>query len=364
MINQNSGNLSEEVNKGEDKISDFKPETPQEIIDPETPTLINENKVEIANTDKEDIPEGDAVAQEAERLVCKNCETEFTGHFCNNCGQSAKDFDRPVSVLIIDAMANMMAFDTRLWKSLKSILFKPGEMALDYVAGKRMRYMPPFRLYLFISFIFFMLLRLSANSDSNVKLISVQDKEEGVKTEQNIEIVPEAVESTDIKKDEVHKDEAQKNEVKIDAVNKSKSVKKVADIKENKELYISRFFSYLSWALIVMMPLYAMLLWFLFRKYQKHYLPHFIFSLNQHAFLFVIFSIQIIFSLIFPEKETIYEAWLLLAFPIYLIVGARKLYRAKWSSIIFKMGAAFFVYQIIVIASIVLVLYIILYKFI
>lgn len=347
MINQNSGNLSDEINNGEEKIPDVNPKTTQEtkeIIEPETPTSISENEAEIANADKEDISEGDAVAQKAQRLICKNCETEFTGHFCSNCGQSARDFDRPVSVLIVDAMANMMAFDTRLWKSLKSILFKPGEMALDYVAGKRVRYMPPFRLYLFISFIFFILLRLSVNSNSNIKLISVQDKEEGVKTEQTIEIVPESIETADLKKD---------------SVKKSKNIKKIDDIKANRELYISRFLSYLSWALILMMPLYAMLLWFLFRKYQRHYLGHFIFSLNQHAFLFVIFSIQIIFSLIFPEKETLYEAWLLLAFPIYLIAGARKLYRAKWSSIIFKMGAAFFVYQIVVLSSIVLLLYII-----
>ncbi|PKO95433.1 MAG: hypothetical protein CVU12_10015 [Bacteroidetes bacterium HGW-Bacteroidetes-7] len=360
MINQNSGNLSEEVNKGEDKISDFKPETPQEIIDPEIPTLINENKVEIANTDKEDIPEGDAVAQEAERHVCKNCETEFTGHFCNNCGQSAKDFNRPVSVLIVDAMSNMWAFDTRLWKTLKSIMFKPGEMALDYMAGKRVRYMPPFRLYLFISFIFFLLLRLSTSADTNIKLISIEDKAEVSKKEQVVEINPEYVDLTAIQ-NQIN------NESKKEISEKDKKGKNgkrnFEEVKQNKELYISRFFTYLSWALIVMMPLYAMILWFLFRKQQKHYLAHFIFSLNQHAFLFVIFSILITISLIFPQKQTLYEAWLLLIFPVYLIAGGRKLYKAKWSKIILRMVTAFFLYQIIIVSMIILVLYMVLYKF-
>ena len=362
MINQNSGNLSDKINNGEDNRSDSTPEIPEQgiTIDSDSRTVVENNGADSSNADNEIASDGEAVSSNEEKHICKNCENEFTGHFCNNCGQSAKDFDRPVSVLIVDAMANMVAFDTRVWKSLKSILFKPGEMALDYISGKRVRYMPPFRLYLFISFIFFLLLRLSVNSDSNIKLISVQDKEEGVKTEKSIDVVPESVASTDLKTNDL-----KPREVKTDKLKKSKNTKntkKIEDIKANKELYISRFFTYLSWALILMMPLYAMLLWFLFRKYQRHYLGHFIFSLNQHAFLFFIFSIQIIITLIFPAKETIYEAWLLLAFPVYQIIGARKLYRAKWSSVVLKMGLAFFVYQMIVLSSIVLLLYIIFYN--
>jgi hypothetical protein len=349
MINQNSGNLSEEIYNAEDKKTDVNPVTPKntkEDIKSEDQSVIEENEAELLN------------AHNAEMIVCKNCETEFTGHFCNNCGQSAKDFDRPVSVLIVDAMANMMAFDTRLWKSLKSILFKPGEMALDYVAGKRMRYMPPFRLYLFISFIFFLLLRLSTSADTNIKLISIEDKEDS-KKEQVVEINPEYVDLAAIQN--------QINESKKGISEKDKKGKNgkrnFEEVKQNKELYISRFFTYLSWALIVMMPLYAMLLWFLFRKQQKHYLAHFIFSLNQHAFLFVIFSILITISLIFPQKQTMYEAWLLLIFPVYLIAGGRKLYKAKWSKIILRMVTAFFLYQIIIVSMIVLVLYMVLYKF-
>ncbi len=95
-----------------------------------------------------------------EKIICKNCDTQFEGHFCPNCGQSVKDLDRPISVLVFDIMANMWAFDTRLFKTIKSLLFRPGEMADDYSAGKRARYMPPFRLYIFISFIFFLLLNI------------------------------------------------------------------------------------------------------------------------------------------------------------------------------------------------------------
>ena len=93
--------------------------------------------------------------------TCKNCETEFIGHYCPNCAQSVRDLDRPFIVMVFDIMANMWAFDTRVFKTFKSLLFKPGEMEEDYAEGKRARYMPPFRLYIFTSIIFFLLLNVS-----------------------------------------------------------------------------------------------------------------------------------------------------------------------------------------------------------
>jgi hypothetical protein len=337
MINQENKN-SGEITSGE---QDNSVDAHEDNNDLHQEGLLNDGTTNSEQAEKND----------EKVITCKNCDNTFTGHFCNNCGQSAKDFDRPVSVLIVDAMSNMWAFDTRLWKTLKSIMLKPGEMALDYIEGKRVRYMPPFRLYLFISFIFFLLLKISADSDTNIKLISIEDKADKAKKEQVVEINPEYADLPAIQS-------------QMNLGSKSgKGSRNFEEVKQNKELYISRFFTYLSWALIVMMPLYAMLLWFLFRKNQKHYLAHFIFSLNQHAFLFVIFSVLIIISLIFPQKQTMYEAWLLLAFPVYLIAGGRKLYKAKWSRIIIRMATAFFLYQIIIVSMIVLVLYLVLYKF-
>ncbi|MDP3437411.1 MAG: DUF3667 domain-containing protein, partial [Bacteroidales bacterium] len=120
-------------------------------------------------------------------IICKNCETSFQGHYCPNCGQSVKDLDIPFKVLIFDIMANMWAFDTRVFKTLKSLLFKPGDMALDYVAGRRARYMPPFRLYIFISFIFFLLLNISVTKSVNRDwdLLSVRERSDTVKDMRN-----------------------------------------------------------------------------------------------------------------------------------------------------------------------------------
>ena len=101
-------------------------------------------------------------------LTCKNCDHQFTGKFCSNCGQSVKELERPIRFMIADFMGTIITFDTRLIKTLVTILFKPGCLTIDFLAGKRARYMPPFRFYLFISFVMFLLIStVTSNSIKN-----------------------------------------------------------------------------------------------------------------------------------------------------------------------------------------------------
>ena len=96
-------------------------------------------------------------------LVCKNCDTEFKGNYCPHCGQIVKEFNRPFSFLIYDFMGTMFAFDARFFKTLKAVLFQPGQFSQDYMNGKRASYMKPFQFYVFVSFVFFLLLNIQTN---------------------------------------------------------------------------------------------------------------------------------------------------------------------------------------------------------
>lgn len=267
-------------------------------------------------------------------VVCKNCETEFTGHYCNNCGQSVKDFDRPFKVLIFDVVGTMWAFDTRLFKTLKSIFFKPGQVPLDYVQGKRARYMPPFRLYIFISFIFFMLMNIAFKSSFNEA-----DKQEGPGIENVITINGSA------------------NGKEIDPADVKKANDTITSIKENKHYYTSRFLSLMSWSLFILMPLFASFLWIMFRKYQRYFLGHFIFAINLHSFLFILFIIILTVNLIFPDKSSAYEAWLLMLYPVYIVSGSRKLYGARWKTIFLRTFFVQFIYLVVVLIAICILFY-------
>ncbi len=89
-------------------------------------------------------------------VICKNCDNLFSGNFCPNCGQSIKEFRLPISFLVIDLVGNMIAFDTRFWKTLKEILFQPGKMTNDYLQGKRIRVYASFSLlYIYKFRVFF-----------------------------------------------------------------------------------------------------------------------------------------------------------------------------------------------------------------
>ncbi|MEO9969836.1 MAG: DUF3667 domain-containing protein [Hyphomonadaceae bacterium] len=87
---------------------------------------------------------------------CPNCRTELDGNFCANCGQSAKDLKKPFVSLIRDVLSDVFSFDGRLWRTLPALMFMPGKITRAYIDGKRMRYVPPFRLFLISSVLFFL----------------------------------------------------------------------------------------------------------------------------------------------------------------------------------------------------------------
>ncbi len=90
---------------------------------------------------------------------CKNCEKQFKDgfQFCPHCGQKAKD-ELTIGVLFYNTISNYFSFDARFFKSFFPLLFKPGYLASQFIKGKRLLYLHPAQLYLFISVVFFFLL--------------------------------------------------------------------------------------------------------------------------------------------------------------------------------------------------------------
>lgn len=89
---------------------------------------------------------------------CPNCRTELIGEYCSSCGQSAKDMKRPFFALFSDVLNAIVAFDGRLALTLPALMFRPGHVTRAYLDGKRVRYVPPFRLFLLASILFFLTL--------------------------------------------------------------------------------------------------------------------------------------------------------------------------------------------------------------
>ena len=80
--------------------------------------------------------------------LCKNCGTPLEGWFCHSCGQNADTHHRSILHLIWEAIEGMFHLDGRLANTLPLLFFKPGKLAKDYMEGRIVRHVPPFRTVL------------------------------------------------------------------------------------------------------------------------------------------------------------------------------------------------------------------------
>jgi Protein of unknown function (DUF3667) len=90
---------------------------------------------------------------------CQNCGTELPNleEYCPNCGQQNHDLKLPFKHLVLEILESLFHFETKFWVTLKSMIGAPGKITKEFVDGKRATYMNPFRMYVFVSIIFFLL---------------------------------------------------------------------------------------------------------------------------------------------------------------------------------------------------------------
>lgn len=86
---------------------------------------------------------------------CQNCGEKLLDAYCYACGQAAREPRRAVIGLVEDVFVDTLAIDGKLARTIGLLLWRPGVLARRYLDGKRVRYSPPFRLYLFASVFFF-----------------------------------------------------------------------------------------------------------------------------------------------------------------------------------------------------------------
>lgn len=86
---------------------------------------------------------------------CLNCGAELGGgRYCSSCGQSARPH-RTLGGLVGEFLASLWNFDTKAWRTLPMLMFRPGTLTRAYVYGKRVRYISPLAAFLLSIFLMF-----------------------------------------------------------------------------------------------------------------------------------------------------------------------------------------------------------------
>ncbi|MCG8411465.1 MAG: DUF3667 domain-containing protein [Bacteroidales bacterium] len=280
-------------------------------------------------------------------IICPNCGTEEVGKFCPNCGQSNKDFNKPIKEIVLDIL-DSINLDIRLIKTLIPFFSKPGFLAEEYFKGRRKRYVPPMRMYMFFSILFFFLLQYTTSdkTESNESITS----NISINLSNDDKVITFNKPSSDSTKLSSAKIDELTKEVFQDTTTSEITKKLIAgglNSAKNKKLFIDRFIDNVSIIIFFLMPLFALILGLTLRKSHMLYVKHLIFSINFHSFIFGLSSIVIILKQVIYEKLYDYIDYLWWLIPIYLMVGINHFYNRKYIRALFKTIGILSLYSII-----------------
>ena len=329
---------------------------------------------------------------------CKNCEKPFDEayEFCPHCGQKDKD-DLTLGLLFYNTISNYFSFDARFFKSFFPLLFKPGYLAEKFIAGKRLLYLHPAQMYLFVAIVFFFLNSFRVNTWSNqfdkeVGKVFNQVKEldintgDPVKDSLNLITLTDRIQQDSLDRIEVRKvlqenkiytcftdkqidsivsgenfravdfslDEFKKLDSLIakntpDAVIYKELGLKESDGNLKKRFYsqglkfykqrkaggiFQTFFDTMSIAMFFILPIFALLLKLFFRK-SGRYTHHLVFSFYYFAFLFTVFSLIVGVNYMVDIPDWIDNLIVLSTF-IYLFIAIKRFYKQGWFKSFFK----------------------------
>jgi len=96
---------------------------------------------------------------------CLNCgrPLDFTDKFCPNCSQRNSTKQLSINDFFQEFMSSIFTYDSRLRYTIKDLLFKPGTITKNYVKGQRLKYANPFRFFLSVSIIYFLIQGLATS---------------------------------------------------------------------------------------------------------------------------------------------------------------------------------------------------------
>lgn len=262
---------------------------------------------------------------------CANCAAPLTGPFCAQCGQGARDFHRPFSTLLSEGVGELLSLDTRLIRTVRPLLFTPGHVTKEYLAGHRVALVSPLRAYLVAALVFFGLFNVFTVAAPPVYVFIAGSAEEA---EAKAERSPSGSKVTIGLPEHVWFGDQKFQEVSARA-------------RAHPDAFARTSYQYIQTAFFLFVPISALILELFYRK-QGYYIEHLVFALYQHAFLFLNFTVWFLIGrlglpgLAALSLRSVIALWLLAALPIAL----RRVYGGSWLATILKSIGLFLMYSV------------------
>ncbi len=207
---------------------------------------------------------------------CENCGAALHGPWCHACGQHDFEFHRSFRHVALEALESFFHFDGSFFRSTLTLLFKPGRLTERFHAGKRAAQMPPFRLYVFVAFVFFLVMHVVGIDGVEVEMSGIASPAE-----------PDASVAAGAAGAGVPAGSAVRVELE-DAPPWAQDLAARASDPEERRRLGERFLSSIPKVMLVCLPVFALLTRLLYRRAPEWvYLKHLVLALHYHTFIYL-----------------------------------------------------------------------------
>ena len=253
---------------------------------------------------------------------CLNCREPTPEQFCARCGQKNTHYLVSFGELIEELLSELFQLDSRIARTVVPFLFRPGKLTNEFVAGRRVQYSSPLRLYLLTSFVYFFVLsmvgpahvevhRPSTAAASPSEMAPSWDNLENLSPPERNQFIRQ--ETAELTRYGPLGRKVQDRLAETAELEPQKISQKLRGGLENK----------MPRAMFFLLPLFALLLKVFFAGSRKFYVEHLVFALHFHSFCFVV----LLLTLLSPDRLLNIAAISIL---IYLLVALRTVYRESW----------------------------------
>ncbi|RFS20643.1 DUF3667 domain-containing protein [Chitinophaga silvatica] len=298
---------------------------------------------------------------------CLNCGADVPQRYCTVCGQENTVQHETFGHLVKHFTADIFHYDSQFLTTLKSLLFKPGFLTREYLAGRRVRYVNPIKLYVFVSFVFFFGISFlypkyepghhkkakasehsvtSASGEGSSTALITDSSKQPADSLHKLAAELENDNITLARFDSLQKilpDSLRMQGAEAWLQHRSLDLKSRYTKDNLKEAIVEMFQHNVPKLMFVLLPLFALFMrWFYDRK-KWLYADHAIFAMHLHSFLFIVGLIFYSLDALF-QKKIILEIGYFIAFS-YFVLALYNNFRQSLIKSFFKATALFFIYS-------------------